>query len=46
VIALAFGRVGLRDLLSRLFRWRLGVRWYAVALPISILIGFDAVAER
>ena len=32
VIALAYGRVGLRDLRSRLFRWRVGVRWYAVAL--------------
>lgn len=32
VIALAFGRAGLRDLRSRLFRWRVDVRWYAVAL--------------
>ena len=32
VIALADGRVGLRDLRSRLFRWRVDVRWYAVAL--------------
>ncbi len=32
VIALASGRVGLRDLRSRLFRWRVGVRWYAVSL--------------
>jgi membrane protease YdiL (CAAX protease family) len=32
VIAVAYGRVGLRDLRSRLFRWRVGVRWYAVAL--------------
>jgi len=32
VIALAYGRVGLRDLRSQLFRWRVGVRWYAVAL--------------
>jgi membrane protease YdiL (CAAX protease family) len=32
VIALAYGRVGLRDLRSQLFRWRVDVRWYAVAL--------------
>jgi membrane protease YdiL (CAAX protease family) len=32
VIALAYGRAGLRDLRSQLFRWRVGVRWYAVAL--------------
>jgi membrane protease YdiL (CAAX protease family) len=31
VIVLAYGRVGLRELRSR-FRWRVGVRWYAVAL--------------
>src|SRR4249920_1787568 len=38
VIALAFGRVGLRDLRSRLFRWRVGVRWYAVALLTAPLL--------
>jgi membrane protease YdiL (CAAX protease family) len=35
---LVHGRVGLRDLLSRLLRWRVGARWYAVALltaPLS-----------
>jgi uncharacterized protein len=32
VIALAYDRVGLRDLRSQLFRWRVGARWYAVAL--------------
>jgi uncharacterized protein len=32
VTALAYGRAGVRDLGSRLLRWRLGVRWYAVAL--------------
>jgi hypothetical protein len=26
------GRTGFRDLASRLLRWRVGVRWYAVAL--------------
>lgn len=26
------GRAGLRELLSRMFRWRVGARWYAVAL--------------
>jgi membrane protease YdiL (CAAX protease family) len=38
VIALAFGRVGLRDLRSRLFRWRVGIRWYAVALLTAPLL--------
>ena len=36
---LVYGRAGLRDLLSRLFRWRVGARWYAVVLltaPILI----------
>lgn len=34
------GRAGLRELGSRLFRWRVGARWYAVALlaaPLSVL---------
>ena len=38
VIALASGRAGLRDLRSRLFRWRVGVRWYAVALLTTPLL--------
>jgi CAAX protease family protein len=38
VIALAYGRVGPRDLRSRLFRWRVGVRWYAVALLTAPLL--------
>jgi membrane protease YdiL (CAAX protease family) len=30
---------GLRDLLARLCRWRVGVRWYAVALLVSPFLG-------
>jgi membrane protease YdiL (CAAX protease family) len=33
------GRAGLRELLSRLFRWRVSIRWYAAALlagPLSV----------
>jgi membrane protease YdiL (CAAX protease family) len=51
VIALAYGRVGLSDLRSRLFRWRVGVRWYAVALltyPLlmtAILFAFSLISQ-
>jgi membrane protease YdiL (CAAX protease family) len=51
VIALAYGRVGLRDLRSQLFRWRVGVLWYAVALltvPLlmtAILFAFSLTSK-
>ena len=32
------GRVGLRDLLARLLRWRVGIRWYAAALVTAPLV--------
>ena len=32
------GRAGFRELLSRLLRWRVGVRWYAVALLTAPLV--------
>lgn len=32
LIGLVSGRAGFRELFSRLFRWRVGARWYAVAL--------------
>ena len=35
---LVHGRAGLRDFRSRLFRWRVGVRWYAVALLTAPLL--------
>jgi uncharacterized protein len=38
LISLVSGRAGLRELLSRLLRWRIGARWYAVALLIDPLL--------
>jgi membrane protease YdiL (CAAX protease family) len=35
---LVYGRAGLRNLLSRFLRWRVGVRWYAVALLTAPLL--------
>jgi membrane protease YdiL (CAAX protease family) len=32
------GRAGYRDMLARLLRWRVGVRWYAVALLTAPLL--------
>jgi membrane protease YdiL (CAAX protease family) len=32
------GRAGLRDLLARIGRWRVGLRWYAVALLTAPLV--------
>ena len=38
VVALTQGRAGLRDLFSRLLRWRIGWRWYALAtVGIAVL---------
>lgn len=38
----AYGRAGLRELLSRLLRWRVGVRWYTVAVLTAPLL-FTAI---
>jgi uncharacterized protein len=35
---LLYGRAGLRELLSRLLRWRVGAGWYAVALLTAPLL--------
>jgi membrane protease YdiL (CAAX protease family) len=37
LMGLAFGRKGFRELLSRLFKWRAGARWYLFALLIAPL---------
>ncbi len=39
---LIYGKAGLREFLSRLLRWRVGARWYAVALLTAPLV-FTAV---
>jgi membrane protease YdiL (CAAX protease family) len=36
--ALVYGRTGLREFLSRLFKWRVGANWYAVALLTAPLL--------
>ncbi len=33
------GRVGLRELWSRMLRWRVGLRWYAAAILIPLGVG-------
>jgi uncharacterized protein len=38
VTSLVDGRAGLRELLSRLLKWRVGARWYAVALLTAPLV--------
>jgi CAAX protease family protein len=41
VTAATGGKEGVRDLLSRLLRWRVGVRWYLIAifaLPVTMLL--------
>jgi membrane protease YdiL (CAAX protease family) len=43
------GRTGFRQLISRLLRWRVGLRWYAVALliaPISVIGPLLALSLR
>jgi membrane protease YdiL (CAAX protease family) len=44
--AVAEGRPGLRDLLGRVIRWRVGARWYAIALGLpAVLAGTAAGAH-
>jgi membrane protease YdiL (CAAX protease family) len=38
VAAVADGRPGLKDLLGRTLRWRVGARWYAIALGLPALL--------
>jgi membrane protease YdiL (CAAX protease family) len=43
VVAVADGRAGLRDLLGRMARWRVGARWYAVALGLPAVLALAAL---
>jgi membrane protease YdiL (CAAX protease family) len=38
LIGLVHGRAGFRDLLARMMRWRVGARWYAMALLTAPLL--------
>ena len=46
VVAATHGRTGVRDLARRSLRWRVGVRWYLIALlgvPIGVVLGASAI---
>ena len=46
VVAATDGRAAMRDLARRSLRWRVGVRWYLVALfglPIAVMVGATAL---
>ena len=44
VLALTEGKSGVGGLLRRMVRWRVGLRWYAVALLLPILVTLTAAA--
>jgi uncharacterized protein len=46
VVAATSGKTGVRDLASRSLRWRVGVRWYLVALfgmPVAVVLCASAI---
>src|SRR5215218_6144100 len=44
VLALTEGKSGVIGLLRRMVRWRVGLRWYAVALLLPIVVSLTAAA--
>lgn len=39
VLGLTVGRSGVKTLLGRMVRWRVGLQWYLIALGLPILLG-------
>jgi membrane protease YdiL (CAAX protease family) len=37
-VAAAEGKTGLKDLLGRILRWRVGLRWYVIALGLPAVL--------
>src|SRR5215207_9092928 len=44
VLAITQGKSGIGGLLRRMVRWRVGIRWYAVALLLPVGIALAATA--
>lgn len=44
VTASVYGRSGLREFFSRLVRWRVGAKWYAITFAVPVLFCLMAVA--
>src|SRR6267143_1176985 len=43
VIAIVYGRSGLREFFRRLIRWRVGAKWYAVSFVTPIVLCLIAI---
>jgi membrane protease YdiL (CAAX protease family) len=44
VVAIVGGRSAVKRLLSRLVRWRIGLKWYVIAIGLTVVITLSAVA--
>jgi hypothetical protein len=46
VLAVTEGKSGVVGLLRRMVRWRVGLRWYAVALLLPVVVTLTAAAQQ
>jgi uncharacterized protein len=46
VVVVTQGKTGLKDLLSRLVRWRVGARWYAIALGLPTVLALTTAGVQ